>query len=223
MNRRLRDFTRWHIEKHLLGALLRPDADAGRAEPVADALLPAGVITPQWRCYCAGVGEDIRFERHLAERLGAQVWSFDPTPRSIDFMSRSDHDRAKLHFLPMGLWKEDVTLRFHAPANPNHVSHSVMEEQGGSAHFDAVCRSVPSVMREHGHDAIDLLKMNIEGAEHVVLDHVLAAGLRPRVITLTWEGDDAFRKAIRWTKRLRAEGYRFLGRRAWFFTYVARA
>lgn len=95
-----------------------------------------------------------------------------------------------------------------------------MEDFGGGNYFDAPCRSIPSMMRELGHDRIDLLKMNIEGAEHVVLGAVIDAGVRPRVIALTYEGDDALLKARVWTKRLRDEGYRCLGRVAWYVTYV---
>lgn len=219
MMRRVKEFSRWHIEKHLLSVALRPDARTPGVQ-VADALLPRELIGPDWICYCAGVGEDIRIERWLAETAGAQVWAFDPTPRSIEYMARTPHDRARLRFLPVGLWSEDTTLRFHAPQNPAWVSHSVMEDLGGGSSFDASCRAIPSIMKELGHDRVDLLKMNIEGAEHVVLEAALAARVLPRVLTLTFEGDDAFRKAHRWTRRLRAEGYRLLGRVGWYFTFV---
>lgn len=220
MKRRLKEFSRWHIEKHLLSFAVRSDARGVPTIQVADALLPDGWIAPHWICYCAGVGEDIRIEQYLAEDCGAQVWAFDPTPRSIRYMETMPYDRSQLHFIPVGLWCEDTTLRFHAPANPAYVSHSVVEDLGGGRYFDAPCCSIPSVMRKLGHDSIDLLKMNIEGAEHIVLGAALDAGVRPRVIALTYEGDDALLKARVWTKRLCDEGYRCLGRVAWFVTYV---
>jgi FkbM family methyltransferase len=218
--RRLKEFSRWHIEKHLLSFIFRPNARSVPAMQVADALLPVGWITPQWICYCAGVGEDIRFEQYLVADCGAQVWAFDPTPRAIRFMEAVPQKLSRLHLIPVGLWREDTNLRFYAPSNPAWVSHSVMEDLGGGTFFEAPCRSIPSLMRELGHDRIDLLKMNIEGAEHVVLGAAIDAGIRPRVITLTYEGDDALLKARVWTKRLRSEGYRCLGRVGWFVTYV---
>jgi hypothetical protein len=75
-------------------------------------------------------------------------------------------------------------------------------------------------MKSLGHDRVDLLKMNIEGAEHEVLEAMLAARIFPRVIIVAWEGNDALLKAHRWTRRLRRDGYDFVGRVAWFFTYV---
>ena len=103
------------------------------------------------------------------------------------------------------------------------MSHSADGPQGGTSSFDAPCRSVPSLMRELGHERLDLLKLNIGGAEDRVLAGALGAGVWPRVIALTYEGRGAFRKALAWTRRLRREGYRLLGVRGWFVTYVRQA
>lgn len=221
---RVRDFVRVHAEGPLLRLMLRPDAAIRMVPviPVADTILPRDLIGPDWICYCVGVGEDITLDRHLAEQCAASVWAFDPTPRAIAFMRQAPYDRARLSFVPIGVWKEDATLRFHAPVNPRWVSHSVMEPQGGDGHFDAPCRSLASLMRELGHQRVDLLKLNIEGAEHVVLEAMLEEGVRPRIVTLTYEGRGAFRKAHAWTQRLRAEGYHLLARTGWFFTYLHR-
>lgn len=221
MIRRVREFIRAHVERPALSLLLRPDPPVPPTIEVAEALLPAGRIGPRSICYCAGVGEDIALERYLAEALGARVWAFDPTPRAIDFMATASYDRSRIVFEPVGLWQTDTVLRFNAPANPAHVSHSVVEELGGEGHFDAPCVSLASAMAAHGHDRIDVLKMNIEGAEDVVLAAALGAGIRPAVIALTWEGPGAMKKAVAWTSRLRRHGYRLLGHLGWYFTYVA--
>ena len=81
-------------------------------------------------------------------------------------------------------------------------------------------RTIDDIVSELGIKRVDLLKLNIEGAEHEVLGQVISVGVRPKVITLTYEGRGALRKAYAWTSRLRQAGYRFLGRRGWWFTYV---
>ena len=216
---RLADIWRWHLQRRMLPLFVRPDARGIATVPVADTVLPADWIGPGWICYCVGVGEDIVLDRHLTEAWRAPVWAFDPTPRAIAYMQTAQYDRALLHFVPAGIWSEDCVQRFHAPPNPQWVSHSITEDHGGTW-FDAQCRAIPSIMRELGHDRIDFIKLNIEGAEHVVLESMLAAGIEPAVVTLTWEGKGAFGKALRWTRRLRARGYRLLAVRDWFFTYV---
>jgi FkbM family methyltransferase len=135
-------------------------------------------------------------------------------------MQTSTYDREHLKFEPVGLWREDTTLRFFAPANRDYVSHSATEQLGGDSHFDAPCKSIASAMKEAGHTQINLLKMNIEGAEDVVLEAALDAGIAPTVVMLTWEGHGAMRKAHTWTKRLRGLGYSLLGHDGWYFTYI---
>ena len=218
--RYVRAVVRWHVERRLLAVAVRPDRSEIPLVHVADTVLPGGWLTSDSICYCGGVGEDITLDRYLTEDIGAQVWAFDPTPRSIAYMATAPHDGSRLHFVPVGLWEVETTLRFFGPANPLYVSHSVVEGQSGDSWFDAPCRTIPDVMRELGHERIDLLKLNIEGAEHVVLAAALAAGICPTIITLTYEGPNAFWKALTWTQRLRKEGYLFLARVGWFFTYV---
>jgi FkbM family methyltransferase len=219
----LREAIRAHVERPLLNVIVRPDASRVRGFAYAETILPRDVIKPDWVCYCAGVGEDIRLERYLAEDLGARVWAFDPTPRAILYMQTSTYDRERLTFEPFGLWREDATLRFFAPVNPAYVSHSATEHLGGAGHFDAPCKSIASAMKQAGHTRVDLLKMNIEGAEDVVLEAALHAGISPTVVMLTWEGSGAMRKAHGWTKRLRRSGYSLLGHDGWYFTYVREA
>ena len=86
--------------------------------------------------------------------------------------------------------------------------------------FDAPCKKLSSLMREFRHDRIDLLKMNIEGAEYEVLETMLSDGIHPIVIALTFEGDSAFIKALRWTMQLRQSGYRVVGVNRWAVTFV---
>jgi FkbM family methyltransferase len=217
----LREVNRWHVQRRLLSLAVRPNS-ALQAVPkvtVQGAVLPRTTILPEWICYSGGVGENIEIERYLTEEIGCHVWAFDPTPRSIAYMDRVAYDGSKLHFVPVGLWGSDTTLRFNAPANPNWVSHSVVSGVGGASYFEAPCRTVPNLMREMGHRSLDFLKLNIEGAEDVVLNATLEAGVRPRVIVLTYEGRSAFRKALTWTEKLRRLDYGLLARSGWWFTY----
>ena len=71
--------------------------------------VPVNLIVPESVCYCAGVGLDISFDIELA-KLGANVFCFDPTPRSIEFMRVLDSDRKRISFLA------DWGLRRHQEA-----------------------------------------------------------------------------------------------------------
>lgn len=107
--------------------------------------------------------------------------------------------------------------RSYSPANPDHVSHSVKEPQGGSTYFDARCHSVSSSILL-GHRRIDVPKMNIEGAEHVVLEAILEAGVGP-ASSADLRGRRGHVESAQLEDRLRG-GVSLLGRIGWYFTPV---
>jgi len=216
--RRGREFVRWHVEKPALSLVVPVMRRPSNIRVIADMPVPMEHIPRGAICYCAGVGEDVRFELFLIDTFGANVCTFDPTPRAIRFMETANR-RDLLRFVPVGLWNEDTTLRFYAPENPAHVSYSAVEGEG-RAYFEAECCSLSALMTRLGHDHIDLLKMNIEGAEHVVLEDMLRKAIRPRVLITTYEGKRAMLKARQWTKQLARQGYELVARAGWSFTYL---
>jgi FkbM family methyltransferase len=129
--------------------------------------VPLQLLTPESVVYSVGVGEDVSFDLALIERVGCHVWAFDPTPRAIAFAARLDEPR--FHFHPWALWSTDTTLPFFVPANLDWVSHSLVNLHGTEDHIEVPCRSIHSIMRELGHQRVDLLKLDIEGAEYEVL------------------------------------------------------
>jgi FkbM family methyltransferase len=183
-------------------------------------IVPTGWITAAWVCYCGGVGEDITFDLGLIERFGCEVFAFDPTPRAIAHVAARASAEPRFHFSPVGLWSEDTTLRFFAPRDPAHVSHSALNLQRTRVYFEAPCRSVPSLMRELGDDHIDLLKIDIEGAEHRVVASMLAAGIHPTVLCL--EIDQPVRAWTFWrtVERIRSAGYDLVEVDHWNLSFV---
>ena len=183
-------------------------------------IVPTALINADWVCYCGGVGEDITFDLGLIARFSCDVFAFDPTPRAIAHVAAQAGDEPRFHFLPVGLWSEDTTLRFFAPRDPAHVSHSVVNLQKTETFFEATVRSVPNLMRELGHDRIDLLKIDIEGAEHRVVRSMLAAEIRPTVLCL--EIDQPVRPWTFWrtVRRIRGAGYDLVAVDHWNLTFL---
>jgi FkbM family methyltransferase len=132
-------------------------------------VVPEAMLVPGAVCYCAGLGEDGSFDLELAVRYRCRVFVFDPTPRSIEYASRKLAGVSRLQFKPVGLWSEARTMRFYAPRDTDHVSHSVMNLQRTADWFEAPCLGLRDLMTEWGHHRIDVLKLDIEGAEYAVL------------------------------------------------------
>ncbi|HYK94614.1 MAG TPA: FkbM family methyltransferase [Candidatus Dormibacteraeota bacterium] len=206
-------------------ATARPSPELG-LEKIGTAyggwIVPTALVQATWRCYDGGVGEDVSFDVGLIERFGCTVFAFDPTPRAIAYARQIEQQQPSFRFMPVGLWSSDTTLRFYAPRNPAHVSHSVVNLQGTHEWFEASCRTIPSLMRELDHPSIDLLKLDIEGAEHAVIASALDAGVRPTVLCFEIDqpvGPIRFWRTIR---RVRGHGYDLVAVDGWNFTFVRR-
>jgi FkbM family methyltransferase len=176
--------------------------------------VPADLLFPGMLCYCAGAGEDITFDMELVREFGCHVVTVDPTPRAARHAATHASGADRLTFVNVGLWSADQTCRFYAPANPRHVSHSIVNLQGTERFFEAECLRLSSLMRRMRHERIDLLKLDIEGAEYAVLGTLLEDGIRPRVLCVEFDEayhplDSGFVARIRdQVSRLRAAGYR---------------
>ena len=123
--------------------------------------------------YSFGLGEDISFDLELIERTGATVYGFDPTPRSIAWVKQQAlPDRFVL--AEYGIAAHDGVVRFHAPADPTHISHSLLDERDkGGGTIEVEVRRLATIMQQHGHQRLDVLKLDVEGAEYDVLDQML--------------------------------------------------
>jgi FkbM family methyltransferase len=185
--------------------------------------IPAEAIAPGAICYCAGVGEDVSFDLALIEKHACEVFSFDPTPRSIEFVGNEVDADPRFHFLPYGIWSEDRTMTFHQPEE-GLMFHSLTTDTVASSQFDAECKRLVTLMRELGHDHIDLLKLDIEGAEYDVVDDLVTSGIRPRVLCVEFHGvahmDASMWRLRRSLRALAQAGYRIVHIEHLNFTFL---
>lgn len=150
-------------------------------------VVPEDFLNERSVCYCAGVGEDISFDLALIKRYSCEVHAFDPTPRAVAHVEKHATGNPRFRFFPVGLWDQEETLRFFAPKDPNHVSHSVLNLQQTEEYFEAPCKPLAQLMKENGHDHIDLLKLDIEGAEYRVVRSIVEQGLLVRVLCVEYD------------------------------------
>ena len=182
--------------------------------------VPVEMIDREWVCYCGGVGEDISFDLGLIELLGCSVWAYDPTPRAIAHVEKTASHEPRFHFTPVGFWSHAVTLKFYAPKNPAHVSHSVLNLQSTDSYFEAACISVAEAMRMNSHLQIDLLKLDIEGAEHTVLPAMLSSDIRPKVVCFEIDQPAPLLSTLRTMVKVLTSGYVLVHAYGWNFTLI---
>jgi len=128
--------------------------------------------------YSFGLGEDISFDLELIRACRPVVHGFDPTPRSIEWV-RQQRLPPQFRLHELGISDFDGEATFHPPRDPTHVSHSMVEAEGRSGGVRMPVRRLETIMATLGHDHVDLLKMDIEGAEYGVIDHLAKTDIRP--------------------------------------------
>ena len=189
--------------------------------------VPGSLLGAASVCYCVGVGEDISFDKALIDAYGCDVHAFDPTPRSIAFVERQLADdpalAEKFHFEPVALWESDGTQRFYSPANADHVSHSLTNLFGSDDYIEVPTKTLRTLMAERGHDRVDLLKIDIEGAEYAVVGQLLEGDVLPKILCVEFDQPTPARKTLALVKRLREEaGYDFVSWNMYEWTFVRR-
>lgn len=77
-------------------------------------------------------------------------------------------------------------------------------------------------MDELGHTQVDLLKLDIEGAEYEVLHSVLKEGIAIKMICVEFDQPAPFRQMLHTLRLLRLSGYELVGLDGWDCTFVYR-
>lgn len=207
MRRRLLDITRRVMLRvavpppRLKGMIRLGSADCGW-------YVPSRKIDETWVCYTAGVGEDASFDVALAQR-GCDVVAIDPTPRALAHIAPFVAANDGLRIAPYAVWTEETEVRFFPPADPRHVSFSVGNLQGTIDPIKVAARPLPLIMREFGHQRVDLLKLDIEGAEYEVLPTLDFAKLGVRVVCVEYHfGTAGVFGMIREIRSMQSRGFR---------------
>lgn len=172
--------------------------------------VPTDLVGSDWTCLCAGAGIDVSFDLALAERIGATVITVDPTEESREHVSLVD-PAGRLRFVHAALWREDGELEMFVAADPRHrtLSSDDLQRTGRSVRVPA--RGLA------GFGPVDLLKLDIEGAEYDVLPVI---GPEIRVLCVELHPTRGLRAAIRAVRGLRTSGFELVARHGTDFTFV---
>ena len=119
--------------------------------------------------YSLGILTDISFDKAAADFFQTDIFMFDPAPIAIEFMGLQTDQRLK--FYPIGVWTKDCSMPFMYAKDRGRSPSMFIQLDGGV--FEAECKSLRTIMTEHQHQHIDILKMDIEGAALPLLEHMI--------------------------------------------------
>lgn len=212
---------------YVTGLAVHPRPDLERlGDTYGGWVVPTSLLHEDAVVYCVGCGENISFDLALIAKFGCTVYGLDPTPRAAAFVERAAKGEARYRFECLGLWDESTTLRFYAPKDPNHVSHSLLNLQRTTTFIEVPVARLSEVSTRHGHPRVTLLKLDIEGAEYKVLQSVLDDALPVAILCVEFDEfhhpiDRHYRSRIRAALRqLQQRGYTIVDAYAGNYTLV---
>lgn len=137
-------------------------------------------LNPSSIVYSFGIGKDISFDLACIRKHGCDVFAFDPTPKSINWVKQQKLPK-QFHFHEYGISTSQTGLfDFYLPSNSKGVSASLEMQNQDVNQNDFIrvpMKSFGDIIQESGHTQIDVLKMDIEGAEYQALDPILNSGI----------------------------------------------
>lgn len=199
--------------------------------------------------YSAGVGEDISFDLLLQNKYNCKIFLIDPTKRSIkhyneiinfyknnepftgniqkDYLDTIKHlnfNENKFIYINKALWDIKTELKFYKQTNENYVSQSVIKDMFGKKYDIVDTITIKDLMKQNNHNNIDLLKLDIEGAEINVLNNLLNCKIYPKYILVEFDllikNKDNFNETKLLIDRLLYENYKIFANDKLNITFI---
>lgn len=128
--------------------------------------------------YSIGIGEDVSFDLDLIKNHNCEVFAYDPTPKAIEWISQQNI-LPGLHFFPYGIGARDCESIFYLPKNKSHISGSIIPTDVIDRQDKIIVQlfRLKTLMEMNGHSHIDVLKLDIEGAEYEVIEEILKSNV----------------------------------------------
>lgn len=190
--------------------------------------------------YSAGVGEDISFDLLLQNKYNLNIFLIDPTKRAKihfneikkyyktkkwefsgdiqkdykKYIENLSIDFNKINFIDIGLWDTKTELKFYKQHNKQYVSQSLINGMFTNEYDLVNVNTIKNLMLINNHSKIDLLKMDIEGAEIQVLDKMIEDEIFPKYLCIEFDlylkGKDKTGETLRIIKKLLDRNYEII-------------
>ena len=161
--------------------------------------------------YSFGIGRDLSLELELIEKHETKIHAFDPTPVSLDWVSKQ--------FLPVdlsvheyGVAAFDGDLEFEIPRKQTgaHFSPVKRYKYKSTGTYKAPVKRLSTILNTLGNKSIDLLKIDIEGGEYQVIDDFLDEQISIKQLLVEFHHNYAtisLQQTVDSLSRLKSAGY----------------
>jgi FkbM family methyltransferase len=111
------------------------------------------------------------WSKYILYRGANKVYCFEPNKKAIEHLKRTLIGDNNTKIIEKAVYKENSTLKFFIDEN-NSLTSSLLEQSGHSPAYDVEAITLEESLNLIGEDKVDLVKMDIEGAEFDIIDNL---------------------------------------------------
>jgi FkbM family methyltransferase len=167
--------------------------------------------------YSLGLATNIEFDLNIISACNVEVHGFDPTPESVNWITRQKLPRQFNHH-PIAVAGHDGELTFSLPDQHGECAKALRGNQTSTSTLVVPCRKLSSLAAQLNHQRIALLKMDIEGSEYAVIEELLSSSIQVDQILVEFHHrfmEYKLLDTLNAVKNLRANGYKLFHVSPW--------
>jgi FkbM family methyltransferase len=109
--------------------------------------------------------------KYILSKGAGKVYCFEPNLKAIDHLKSTLKEDTNTHVIEKAVYKEKATLQFHID-DANSLVSSLIPEPGKSPSYNVDAITLEDAINLTGHQNIDLVKIDIEGAEFEIIENL---------------------------------------------------
>ena len=98
----------------------------------------------------------------------ASIWAFEPENSNYDILEQNGKRFDNITAMKAAIWSSDTDVEIQNPSDEKWAFRVQQASIDGSSRVQAL--SIPSILKMAGEDRVDILKLDIEGAERDLFD-----------------------------------------------------
>lgn len=185
--------------------------------------VPADLIDETSTVYSGGAGHDVSFDVEILARFGARVRSFDPIERHLHGALERAGESSTYSVRHVAIAPADGPIIVWGSDDPDTGHVAADERYRGGRSFVVDGKTVATLARELEDERVDLLKIDIEGAEYDVVDTLDLGALGVRVFCVGLHATVPIKRALALVEAVQAQGFVLAARHDLDLSFIRRA